>query len=134
MSLSDLFIRVGAPLANQRWSWGALRADGAVVLRVWQDRKEKIDGKWCMMVVHHEKYDENADALGYRERLAHVEAIRSGSKCFMIMCLAIDTKRSPRKVQSFNDQDIFVGGALLEHQGNTYIELVDRYAISRLTE
>lgn len=133
MSLADLFRKVGAPLANQRWSWGSIRPDGAIVLRVWQDRKEKKEGRWYMMVAHHEKYADDGDALGYKERRAHIESIRAGATCYMIMCLASDTTESPRKIKSFNDRDIFVGGALLEHEGNTYIELADRFAISKIT-
>lgn len=132
MSLTDLFKKIGAPLANQRWSWGATRQDGSVVLRVWQDRKEKIDGRWCMMIAHHEKYIDNEKSLGYQERLAHIESIKAGAKCYMIMCLAKDVDASPRGIQSFNQKDIFVGGKVIEHNGNTYIELSDRHVISKM--
>jgi hypothetical protein len=133
MSLTELFKKVDAPLANQRWSWGALRSDGSVVLRVWQDRKEKINDKWHMMIAHHEKYTDNEDSLGYQERLSHIEAIKAGAKCYMIMCLAKDVDASPRTIKSFNEKDIFVGGEVIEHQNNTYVELADRYAISKIT-
>ncbi|WP_238347311.1 hypothetical protein [Pseudomonas taiwanensis] len=81
MTQSEFFKRLGAPLANARWSWGGSRADGAVVLRVWQDRKRKHDGRWYMMLTHHSKYAHDLDNLGYRERNAHVASIRSGAKC-----------------------------------------------------
>ena len=46
MSISGLFTLLGAPLANNRWSWGSQRAsDGAVFLRVWQDLKFDKDGR-----------------------------------------------------------------------------------------
>lgn len=133
MSLTELFKKVGAPLANQRWSWGAVRPDGAVVLRVWQDRKEKINGKWYMMIAHHEKYNDNEENLGYQERLSHIERIKRGAKCYLIMCLAKDPEATPRSIKSFNNKDIFVGENVIEYEGNTYIELIDRYAISKIT-
>ncbi len=37
MSITAMFENLGAPLANSRWSWGGVRQDGAVVLRVWQN-------------------------------------------------------------------------------------------------
>lgn len=133
MSLTDLFKKVNAPLVNQRWSWGSIRPDGSVVLRVWQDRKEKINGKWYMMIAHHERYVENEDNLGYQERLAHIELIKSGAKCYMFMCLAENVNASPRKILSFNEREVFIGGSIIEHDGNTYIELIDRHAIRNIT-
>lgn len=133
MSLTELFKKVDAPLANQRWSWGSVRSDGSVVLRVWQDRKEKIDGKWHMMIAHHEKYTNNEENLGYQERLDHIERIKSGARCYMIMCLAKDPEAAPRAIKSFNEKDIFVGENVIEYKGNTYVELADRHAISKIT-
>ena len=46
MTQEDLFATLGAPLANVRWSWGAVRpADGAVILRVWKDNVQTHDGR-----------------------------------------------------------------------------------------
>jgi hypothetical protein len=67
MTQTEMFKRLGAPLANPRWSWGRVRADDqAVFLRVWQDRKIKQDGHWFMMVTHHEKYLDKETILGTR--------------------------------------------------------------------
>jgi hypothetical protein len=133
MSLTELFKKIDAPLANQRWSWGSVRPDGSVVLRVWQDRKEKINGKWHMMVAHHEKYTDNEENLGYQERLDHIARVKNGANCYMIMCLAKDPAATPRSIKSFNEKDVFVGENIIEHEGNTFIELVDRYPISNIT-
>ena len=129
MSLTDLFIKLGAPLANQRWSWGAIRYDGSVVLRVWQDRKRKIGDNWYMMVTHHEKYIDDQDNLGHQERIRHVEKIRKGAKCYMVMCLAKDPSESPRSIKSFNQRDVFIGGAIEEVDGDWWIELAERIPI-----
>ena len=101
-------------------------SDNAVFLRVWQDRKTYVDGKWYMMVTHHEAYAGNESSPGYRERLEHVELIRSGSPVYMIMCLVEDPNASPRKIKSFNRNDIFVGGDVIEEDGNSWVELADR--------
>jgi hypothetical protein len=42
ISLSDLFSKkLKSPLLNARWSWGAINANNAVVLRVFQHEFEK---------------------------------------------------------------------------------------------
>jgi hypothetical protein len=48
MSLSALFARKGAPLHNVRYSWGGVRADGTVILRVWQDETGRIHRMRCV--------------------------------------------------------------------------------------
>jgi hypothetical protein len=127
MTQTEMFKRLGAPLTNSRWSWGSIRLeDGTVFLRVWQDRKTKHDGRWFMMVTHREKYLGNEDNPGYQERLAHVDRIRAGARCYMIMCLAEDVNATPRSIKSFNSEEIFVGGQVMELNGDTWVELADR--------
>lgn len=127
MSLTAYFERLGAPLKNSRWSWGAIReSDGAIFLRVWQDRKTRLDGKTYMMVTHHDAYVGNESSPGYRERLQQVEFARAGRPVYMIMCLVDVPDARPRKIKSFNKDDVFVGGQLIEYDGNTWVELVDR--------
>jgi hypothetical protein len=131
MTQTQMFKFLGARLANSRWSWGGLRAeDGAVFLRVWQDRKTKHEGRWFMMVTHHEKYLGDEDNLGYQERLEHVSKIRAGAPCFMVMCLAEDVAAVPRKIQSFNSDEVFVGGRVIELNGDTWVEIADRKPVS----
>jgi hypothetical protein len=70
MTLTGLFASLGAPLANQRWSWGAVRpTDGAVILRVWQDEGRKIDGAAFTQITFMGPSEASASNLGYAERL-----------------------------------------------------------------
>jgi len=127
MSLTAFFERLGAPLKNWRWSWGAIReSDGAIFLRVCQDRKMRLDGKTYMMVTHHEAYVGNESSPGYRERLQQVELARDGRPVYMVMCLVKDPEGRPRIIKSFNKDEVFVGGQLIEHDDNTWVELIDR--------
>ena len=127
MSLTAYFERLGAPLKNSRWSWGAVRdSDGAIFLRVWQDQKIRVNSKTFMMVSHHAAYVGNEGSPGYRERLQHLELLRAGRPVYMIMCLVEDSDASPRIIKSFNKNDVFIGGQLIEHDGDTWLELADR--------
>lgn len=133
MSLTALFKKINAPLANSRWSWGSVRPDGSIVLRVWQDRKERIDDKLYILIAHKEDSNGSDTSRGYKERLANIEAIKAGAKCLMVMCLAVDTEATPRVIKSFNKKDIFVGGDVLVQDGDTYVELVGRQAVRELS-
>ena len=133
MSLSSFFSKLGAPLKNQRWSWGGIRKEGSIVLRVWQDRKEKIDGKLFMIIANHERYKDNQSNPGYKERIEHINKIKTGAKCYMVMCLAKSPDAFPREIKSYNKEDIFVGGELLNKENKTYISLEDRHPISKIT-
>ena len=126
MTLSGLFEYVGAPLANGRWSWGAIReSDSAVLLRVWQDEYKKIEERGSAEVIS--VFKGSDERLGHAERLEHVSRIRSGAPSYMIMCLAKDAKASPRKIASFNKDDIFVGGQLIdEADGCSWLQIADR--------
>ena len=134
MSLSSHFERLGAPLTNSRWSWGAVGGNGAVYLRVWQDRVVRRDGKQLVEVTHQEKYGDGRgrDNLGYAERLRHVGLIRDGAPSFMVMCLstAPHAPDSPREIQSYNEKDLFVGGDLHELDGDFWLEIVDRVPVA----
>ncbi len=92
----------------------------------------RIDGGTYMMLTHHQKYVEDQGNPGYRERLQHIERIRSGAKCYMVMCLANDKEATPREIQSFNDRQVFVGGDLKEADGDTWVLLADRIDRSKL--
>jgi hypothetical protein len=43
--ITRFFDDLGAPLTNMQWSWGAVRSDGAVFVRVWED--EITAGRSC---------------------------------------------------------------------------------------
>jgi len=135
MTLSEMFKRLGAPLVNTRWSWGAIRAsDGAVFLRVWQDRVMKHEGKRYVLVARIKDRDKAPEKLGQQERLEHIERIREGAACYMVMCLVEDKDAIPRKIKSFNKEDVFVGGEVIELDSIIYIELADRVPVSAVRE
>ena len=88
MSITQLFKSIGAPLANQRWSWSAVRpSDGCVVLRVWTDELRSIGDHQYARITWFDKFIDEEDNLGYKERLSQVESIRNGSPSLMIVSI-----------------------------------------------
>src|SRR5690349_5448881 len=102
MTPTDFFKWLGAPLKNNQWSWGAARAkDGAVFLRVWQDESTQVDGRTLMRLTNREVSTSRRADLGYRERLTHLDLVRAGAHCYLIMCVARDPRSAPRTIESF---------------------------------
>lgn len=104
MSISTHMAALGAPLKNSRWSWGATREDGSVVLRVWQ---HYVKGRWVSV------YRDVADnSLGRAERAAHLHDIRNGARAYAVMQLGVDNKSE--KLLSFDNRTVFEITALRE--------------------
>ena len=122
--MKEFFNALDAPLTNQRWSWGAVRRDGAVFLRVWQDEVQKQDGAYFVKITYKRESEEQRDSAGNRERLRHVERICKGATVFLIMCVAKDVTAVPRKVKQFDAENVRRGGRLRNIAGEWWIELV----------
>jgi hypothetical protein len=129
-SQKDLFLMLDAPLANARWSWGSVRAaDGAVFLRVWQDKTRKFDNALFVRVAWELDDEDEAGSLGYQERVKHVELIKQGAKCFLIMCQADDIEASPRKVKDFDTDNVFRGEKIAEIEGDWWVKIGSRVPV-----
>ena len=135
ISRSKLFERLGAPLRNFRWSWGAVSKSGRkVYLAVWEDEFRRIKGK---KVVRLTNYRTSADRLGYKERLRHIELIlrhieliEKGFKSYGVLCTAKDPSESPRSLKDFNREELLVGGKLIKNAGDWWLEDGGRKAIT----
>ncbi|WP_266159238.1 hypothetical protein [Dyella silvatica] len=131
MTLSDLFKKLGAPLKSARWSWGSVRAsDGTLFLRVWQDDCRRDNGKDIVWLSDTSEDDSSQGAV---ERREHVALIQAGNPCFLVMCLARDTKALPRVIKSFNEKELFSTGELhTDEKGAWWIERGPRIAFAEL--
>jgi hypothetical protein len=122
MNQTDFFEMLGAPLTNPRWSWGAIRPeDGTVFLRVWADQMRMHSGSRFVQVTR----PEWVGGPAYSERLQHVDRIRDGARCYLIICEATDPSViSPRKIKQFNDTKVLPGGRLVNLDGDWWVEVL----------
>ncbi|WP_292940488.1 MULTISPECIES: hypothetical protein [unclassified Novosphingobium] len=134
MSITAMFARLGAPLANVQWSWGGLRADGAVFLRVWQDQTQKVDDKRFIRLAHHSAHEGDTRNLGYQERLRHLMAVKAGAPAFAILVRAKDVKARPRSIAGFNDREVFQLGEIATFDGDEWGELKDRISVQAMAK
>ena len=134
INISDLFQKVGAPLKNKRWSWGAVSLKGYVFLRVWSDERRQIDDKLTVRVTHHSVFSDEPENLGYKERLEHVALIAGGARSFCVQCTAKDPNAHPRQLDSFDSRRLFVGGSLIQHGEDSWLELAQPININELMQ
>jgi len=120
MTSSQFFEYLGAPMANIRWSWGAVRpADGAVFLKVWNHQVDDWDGRRLIRLWDLRRRRPDSRDPGARERWRHLEMIRGGAPCYLVMCWAKDLKAERKVVDYFNDQQVFPAVDL--HEFDQYI-------------
>lgn len=104
MSPTKLFEKLGIPLANPQWSWGASNRNG-VVLRVWQDSgRREPDGFRSYTV------NANPDSrLGSMERQRHLAEVRSGKPLFLVVCQDVNGGKDEfdRKIRPMKDWPLF---------------------------
>lgn len=122
MNQTDFFRMLGAPLANARWSWGSVRSDGTVFLRVWEDGRQKFGDSIFVRIGRLKPKPKSKQ--GPRERHKHIERIKQGAPCFLVMCKTRDLKASPRTIDSFNEEQVFPGGKIIDRDGEFWIELL----------
>lgn len=123
MTISEFFGYLGAPLANVRWSWGATRKDGSVVLRVWKDQVETIDGVPSVCVLRPDwKVDGPNPGLG--ERLRHIMDLRRGGKAYLVFCESTNPGIvTPRTIKSFDEEHVVIGERLIQKKENFWLAL-----------
>jgi hypothetical protein len=125
IGISNFFDSLGAPLKNVRWSWGAERRDGAIFLRGWDDHRFTDASGEYVVIAHSTELGDGASA-GWRERWRHIQSVRAGAPCFVVMCTAKDVDADPREIESFDTRQLIVGGAVVVKNDWTCVEVVDR--------
>ena len=98
-------------------------------LAVWEDEFCRIKGKEAVRITCNEVFAEKSGNPGYRERLRHVDLIEDGARCFCVLCIAKDEDESPRRISNFNSKELVVGGKLIKHKGDYWLEYRGRKRI-----
>jgi hypothetical protein len=118
--ITKFFDDLDAPLTNVQWSWGAVRRDGAVFFRVWED---EIVGNEVLLLGPHRPARQKH---GLKERYDHIERVRAGAPCYIVVLTAADVNAVPRKITGFDRHVLLIGGRIHEHDGCVFIDVVGR--------
>ena len=100
---------------------------------MWGDQRENINGKLFVRVTHHKRFEDDPENFGYKERLKHVALIGDGARSYCIQCDAKDPSAKPREIDDFDAKSVFIGGELIDHEGDSWLELTERPKVSSLT-
>ena len=133
MSQSAFFNKIGAPLKNVNWSWGSVNLDKKTVyLKVWQDEMKRFDNKQFYPIV--KDVDSYAPSnLGLKERMQHIELIKAGYACYLIMCRYTGDIKDKKRISTFNESMLFKSGEIIEAEGSIWIEYVTPVPVSSLS-
>jgi hypothetical protein len=128
-SITKFLARLGFPLHNTRWSWGA-RSDLGVLLTTWTDDLDE-SGRFVRVIGWRSQARSPA---GLNERLDHLRTLWSGGLAgYAILATAQDTKAQPRKIQSYDSENVraIVSLAALP-DGSIWAELGEDVSVKRL--
>lgn len=133
MNVSEFFEEIlKAPLANIRWSWGAVRPKSdQVFLRVWADQIDKSVRPARVSILRDNWKKSRA---GHRERERHVTALRNGASGYGVVCTAVDRAAPERKIARFDDKYLLKLGRVVERDGDLFAEIAGTVAVADVTQ
>ena len=134
LSPSAFFVKLGAPLKNIMWSWGAERGDGTIFLRAWGDEMCKREGRTFFRLVNRKSYEGIGQNHGYNERLEHLDKLSKGAPGYVVMCAAVDRFQEPREIKSFDERQLFKLGAIALIDGDEWAEVIDRVDVKAVAK
>lgn len=128
-NISSFFARLGFPLRNTRWSWGA-RSDLGVLLTTWEDDLDQT-GRFVRVLGWRSQARSPA---GLNERMDHLRTLWSGGLAgYAVVAKARDTKAQPRSIQSYNGESVrAIVSLVAQPDGSIWAELGEDVPVKRL--
>lgn len=103
MSMTEMFKRLGAPLANSRWSWGGVDEQGRVIMRVWEHQRSGAVGGFQLFKLLDENDARRCSSPGLNERKRHIDMVRNGALFGLLVVKAKDPDASVKKIVDMSD-------------------------------
>lgn len=130
MNVSDFFtIKLGANLANIRWSWGASNPQtNQLFLRVWDDQLNTLDGVERILLLAADW----SPSPGYAERQRHVEALRNGAQGYGVVCTPRDIHASGRSIKRFDHDFLLQFGDVIDDGPFVFAVVIGRVHANEL--
>ena len=131
MSITKFFERLGFPLSNARWSWGALSADG-VLLRVWM-HDLSFDGRYVPALAGRSAKRTRASP-GLPERIDQLRILWSGGIAgYAVLATAVDPNAETKVIRSFDEEAVrAITSLIVGEDGAVIAELGEEVPIGKL--
>jgi len=118
--------RLGAPMVNINWSYGAIKPTGEIILNIWgsEIHRDSEGTQWAQVY-----WTDAGTSLGFAERLRHIEAIKNGIQAFAFI---IYSDKDSKKLKVGDFQNEYLVELLNEFKtddANVFIKLGKRIAI-----
>lgn len=128
-NISSFLARLGFPLHNTRWSWGA-RSDLGVLLTTWEDDLDET-GRFVRVLGWR---SQKRSSSGLNERLDHLRTLWSGGLAgYVVVAKAKDTKAKPRKIQSYDSENVrAIVSLVAQPDGSVWAEIGDAVPVKKL--
>ena len=129
--ISAFLDRLGFPLHNTRWSWGA-RSDLGVLLTTWADDLDE-SGHFVRVLGWR---SQGRPSSGLSERIDHLRTLWSGGLAgYAVVATAKDTKAQPRKIASYDAGNVRAIVSLVARpDGSVWAELGEEVPVKRLAK
>lgn len=123
MSITNHMKTLGAPLKNSRNSFGGVREDGAVIIRVWA---QDVKGRWVRIY----RAVEGDARPGESERAAHIALIRAGARAYAVMG---QKDMGTGETKTFDKETVFELTTLrVDEKGHTWAYMASRIPAHQL--
>lgn len=130
MRINAFFKEVlNAPVANVRWSWGAVdERSRRVFLRLWRMDIANWEGSQVIRVLG----SRNTNRPGWNERVRHLELIRGGYRAYGVVC----DKDSPEAgvIRDFDRDSLLHLGRVIDRDGMAYLEIAGIASVDTLAQ
>lgn len=127
--ISKFLARLGYPLHNTRWSWGA-RSDLGVLLTTWDDDLDET-GRFVRVLGWR---SQGRSPSGLNERMDHLRTLWSGGLAgYAVIAIAQDIKAHPRKIKTYDSENVrAIVSLVAQSDGSIWAELGDDVPVRRL--
>lgn len=128
-NIEAIYRYLGVSRRNNVWSWG-VATEEFVILQVWSDERIKGSKRFYVLRDYQTTYKEDYASNGLSERVEHLEQIRNGKPCYLLITQPNEQELAlgNRVIADFNKSSFLVSNGVFieEENGDTTLEYNDR--------
>lgn len=122
MSIARLFADLCIVVESREWPRGGVsNIDGSMFLLVWQDEMKRRDGyNWAYLAASEQT--KTTSSLSLRERLDHINILKSGKRGYLIFCEPEWPITGERVISTLNAEHVYPIGDIVTRDGGFWAQ------------